>query len=384
MITALVAGLVNVGMALCLCISRPSSKSVRPNPAVLLAACCAVAVIAFAKLAHAESENDVVVTLVLIAQMGLVVALVTPRTKVERWLEVWLRGAWRCALIAIGCSAVVMFHSTDERYEVKLVRLLSISLPWIAAGSLVAGGGRISVAHLLAIGFTVLTFCLQYEKTPIIAAVLFLGGISLAMPVSRSRKILFLLVSSMLGAIIWSEVLHSRGFSGASDYFHRRVEKSSRDEIRVLGVVADGGRIEIWSNVVDKWTENPIFGTPLSGVRSDYGFDEHNVLLYFLSRTGVVGLGVLLAVALSARMWRWKADRYALARASALMPLLLYGFVGNYLCDSTYLLAAILSVRLLPPKASSETGYGITSFIRIPAQRSRGVVQKLSLAQAAS
>ena len=325
-----------------------------PKQSVLLAILLAAAVISLFKIVD-STESDANEAAVWVAQVAFVVALISPRSRAESAVaRVWFQPY---TLIPLALCALVVTSQLDatDSHQKKLIRIIGIVLPWVVARVFLWRSPLASPSSAIALIAATMVYLLQFEKTPILAA----GLLALPPFFDRreplARRLMGCLIFALLFAMLWQIALESSKYGGIGDYWSARVVKDGRDEQRLLGIFADGGRFSLWVESFELASKSIWIGMPFGAFRTLHEYDEHNAFVFFLARSGVIGFAIfsLLAFEWLTSMTRCKSEN--VARSIALAPTLLFALVGNYFCDLDYLTAATFACRLLPPSLDSST-----------------------------
>ena len=93
-------------------------------------------------------------------------------------------------------------------------------------------------------------------------------------PQSKKIALMVILVLAALGVMMLG-----------SHYLTEQWERMSE-----FGATADNGRFYLWSQSLQEWEKNPIFGHGLGGMYRLIGKASHNTYLQLLSETGLIGV----------------------------------------------------------------------------------------------
>lgn len=340
------------GVALALIIATPKRKARQTGSSemVLVGSLLAIVVVALFKCFQ-EQNSDTSEAVVLVAQVALVVSLLLPRSQLEaKFVDTALR-PWTLVLLTLCLLAITSQLDMADSHEKKLVRIFVVVLPWIVARVCLWKNPLVSPPSMVALVAATSVYLLQFEKTLVAAVSLMIAPLFLDRRVRLSRRIAGFFVLIFAFAAMWGIVLRDHGYEGISHYWSARVVKDGHDQERVLGFLADGGRFSLWADSLELWSESPVVGMPLGRFKAAQGYDEHNAFIFYFARTGLVGFGIAIVLAIywvSSVMHHRDVD-VLVARSVALFPTLLFASVGNYFCDADYLLALILASRLVPP-----------------------------------
>jgi hypothetical protein len=341
-------------LALCLATTKRSKFQRSPKQLVLIVTLLAAASIALFKILDSP-ESDASEAAVWVAQVAFVVALISPRSRAESAIP-GFRFQPHTLVLLVLCALVVtsQLDSTDS-YQKKLIRMIGIVLPWAVARIFLWRSPLASPASAIALIAATLVYLFQFEKTPILAAGLLAVPLFFDRRVPVARRFMGLLVFALLFAMLWQIALKNSRYGGIGDYWSARVVKDGRDEQRLLGLFADGGRFSLWVESFELASRSIWTGMPFGEFRKLHEYDEHNAFVFFLARSGVMGFAIfsLLAFEWLTSMIRCKSE--SVARSIALAPTLLFALVGNYFCDLDYLTAATFACRLVPPSLEGLT-----------------------------
>ena len=124
-----------------------------------------------------------------------------------------------------------------------------------------------------------------------------------------SAAIAVLLLCSFMLRNVTSQRL---GYSGWEEFYDKRIsrENYAMDDKKFLGKISDGGRVAIWREMLSFAVAEPLLGTGF-GVRSSAGIPDHNVIVFYLSRYGFLGAGLMFG---SLTFYLWAFGREAIKR----------------------------------------------------------------------
>lgn len=179
--------------------------------------------------------------------------------------------------------------------------------------------------------------------------------VQIFMLVSASRKFLVWVVIgfvaiavALLTPKLTSLALGNRSddLRSMADYIDYKVTRSWLDtDYKILGL-SDGGRLNLWKEYFDDYSESPMLGLGF-GYRSTLGIMEHSLPLFMIFRAGVLGCGFLLVyLYYNYRIWKFLAGYHPRIRR---MARVLQIFFNLSMCFTTiysevYILTAYYSL----------------------------------------
>jgi|GEM_PF-3979813 len=84
------------------------------------------------------------------------------------------------------------------------------------------------------------------------------------------------------------------GYQSWDEYWERRITRENtlnKHDQKVFGYFSDGGRTYIWTNRLQDFKQHPLIGAGL-GLSRDIQIDDHNLVVFLLSRIGLSGFFV--------------------------------------------------------------------------------------------
>ncbi len=340
-----------VGMSLVLACARPARSGDAHAGAVPLLLIMMGVVLAATKALLDPGVEGNEEAWVLAAQAAFLVVLALPRTRLEVGHAQSTSSNLLPVLGLTAAAAMAAVLDPADQHQKKLLRCTALCLPWVAASVLRRCSPFDSASGFAVALLPAAVFLSQAEKGPVLAAACFAAPLALDRRAALSRRLAGTVVLLTAAAIAWDLVLRAKGYDSVSDYFATRVMKEQANEVRLLGMVADGHRLELWDTALQQMTASPILGMPLGAIADQYGFDEHNSFVFFLARTGACGViwAALYVLTLGPRIDHvLPRSATSIARACALLPMLAFASVGNFFNDGDYLLAIALASRLAP------------------------------------
>jgi hypothetical protein len=137
------------------------------------------------------------------------------------------------------------------------------------------------------------------------------------------RKTLFVVAAMAIFVPVATHSLLGDEYESLEDWYQTRIvkDRESPDHQLVAGVFSDGGRSQLWQVSIDNFAVSPETGAPLGHMRDETGHDEHNGLIFAVSRTGVAGLAWLVVYL----PLGWVALKSIRASAGNVVPMMICG-----------------------------------------------------------
>jgi hypothetical protein len=287
---------------------------------------------------------------------GCLLVLVSAR-RVPR-LACWARSASGTPLVIVGvCLGVFVVQESLGSYSRTAVKVAGQIAPCALALTVLRCERQSRFRLLVTALLASLPLVLQREKGPVLAAaccwlpLLWLPGFL------RARTLLLATAALAVLLVLWERQLSEAGYLTIGDYVESRVVKEGRDQSRLFGIIADGGRFEMWRGSVHSLLASPWSGAPVRHMAKLHGVDEHNGWLFFATRLGVPGmlwLGLWATVFLRRFIiGRW-ATHERVAMLVVLLPWVVLSTTGNLFSDASPVLllsvAAVLTLPRLTPR----------------------------------
>ena len=196
------------------------------------------------------------------------------------WLS-WIATAYT------AMNAIVNLQLLPGLLVFKQYRNASVSMVALAVATAVVLGNRRRLALVLALAAVI------FVTYPSATSVLVGASVVLTFYVTGKRSSglrTIVVVVSVVTVSVLALANFDRGVELADQYF-AVVDKTN----------ANSGRLDLWSEGLERWREAPIFGNGFAGEvtavreRDERSLPFHNDFVLFLANGGIVGLGLLVA-----------------------------------------------------------------------------------------
>lgn len=196
------------------------------------------------------------------------------------WLS-WIATAYT------AMNAIVNLQLLPGLLLFKQYRNASVSMVALAVATAVVLGNRRRLALVLALAAVI------FVTYPSATSVLVGASVVLTFYITGKRS------SGLRTIVVVVSVVTVSVLALAN--FDRGVELADRYFAVVDKTNANSGRLDLWSEGLERWREAPIFGNGFAGEvtavreRDDRSLPFHNDFVLFLANGGIVGLGLLVA-----------------------------------------------------------------------------------------
>ena len=196
------------------------------------------------------------------------------------WLS-WIATAYT------AMNAIVNLQLLPGLLLFKQYRNASVSMVALAVATAVVLGNRRRLALVLALAAVI------FVTYPSATSVLVGASVVLTFYITGKRSSglrTIVVVVSVVTVSVLALANFDRGVELADQYF-AVVDKTN----------ANSGRLDLWSDGLERWREAPIFGNGFAGEvtavreRDERSLPFHNDFVLFLANGGIVGLGLLVA-----------------------------------------------------------------------------------------
>lgn len=212
--------------------------------------------------------------------------LLTTEDPTDREVSKTLSWLSLIALAYTAMNALVNLSVLPGLSEFKQYRNASVAMVALALGAAMALGKRRRT--LLVLVLAVIIFLTYPSATSVLVAASI--GLTFYLTGKRSSGARTLVVTcAIVAGSAFALVNFDRGVEIADQYF-AAVDKAN----------ANSGRLDLWSEGLERWQEAPIFGSGFAGEvtavrdRDEKSLPFHNDFVLFLASGGIVGLGLLV------------------------------------------------------------------------------------------
>lgn len=135
---------------------------------------------------------------------------------------------------------------------------------------------------VIVVGASIVVYLKALDKT---------GNVSRIVLACMGIAVVFLTLATFRDSIVQTH--------GYIDWVHfsdvrlTRYDIQNTRDAKVFGFISDGGRLMMWEVVLSEWWKNPVLGIGLGGARIQ-GLNEHNFLIFLLTRFGAVGGPIIM------------------------------------------------------------------------------------------